>query len=164
MKDREETYIEAGRFINTHGIKGELKAEVWLDSPEFLKKFKRVFVNGLELKLTSVRAQGRFAILKLEACDDINAAMTFKTKDFSVLRSDIRLPKGGFFLQDIIGARVLDENGADIGVLSEIFETPANNVYVVRGETEHLIPAVPEFILKTDPDEKIVTVRLIPGM
>lgn len=164
MKDIEPTYIEAGRFNNTHGIKGELKAEVWLDSPEFLKKFKRVFVGGTEYKLSAVRAQGRFAIIKLEDCDDVNSAMQLKGKEFSVLRSDIRLPKGEFFLQDILGSKVIDESGNEIGVLKEIFETPANNVYVVKGENEYLIPAVPEFILNTDANEKIITVHLIPGM
>ena len=164
MKEKEAIYIEAGRFNNTHGVKGELKAEIWLDSPEMLKKFKRVFVGGTEHKLLSVRAQGRFAIILLDACADIGSAMPFKGKQFSVLRSDIKLPKGGFFLQDIVGSRVIDENGDEVGILEEIFETPANNVYVVKGQSEHLIPAVPEFILKTDPENKTVTVRLIPGM
>ena len=164
MKEKELVYIEAGRINNTHGVRGEMKAEIWLDGPEMLKKFKRIYVGGQEHKLLSVRAQGRFAILQLAGCDDFNAAMPFKGKAFSVLRSDIRLPKGEFFLQDILGARVLDESGKEIGILAEIFETPANNVYVVRGEAEHLIPAVPEFILKTDPEEKTVMVHLIPGM
>ena len=103
-------------------------------------------------------------IARLEGVDDVNAAMTLKNKTISVRREDARLPKGAFFLQDILGARVVDEDGREIGVLEDVLETPASNVYVVRGETEHLIPAVPEFIKKTDADAGVVTVHLIGGM
>ena len=61
-------------------------------------------------------------------------------------------------------ARVVDELGNEIGKLAEIMETPAANVYVVRGEKEHLIPAVPAFILKTDVDAGVIVARLIEGM
>jgi hypothetical protein len=55
-------------------------------------------------------------------------------------------------------------DGNEIGTLVDILETPASNVYVVKGETEHLIPAVPAFIKKTDPDAGMITVHLIEGM
>ena len=96
--------------------------------------------------------------------DDVNAAMRLKGKKLSVRREDAALPKGAFFLQDILGAQVVDEAGNEIGTLVDVMETPASNVYVVRGETEHLIPAVPAFILKTDADAGLITVRLIEGM
>ena len=157
--------IEAGRIVNTHGVQGEVKIEVWLDSPQFLKSFRRLVLDsGEELKLLGAKTHKGFLIARLEGVEDVNAAMRLKGKTVSVRREDAALPRGAFFLQDIIGARVVDEHGAEIGILREIMETPAANVYVVRGETEHLIPAVPEFILKTDVDAGIVTVRLIEGM
>jgi len=157
--------IEAGRIVNTHGVQGEVKIEVWLDSPQFLKSFKRLVLDsGEELKVLGAKTHKGFLIARLEGVEDVNAAMRLKGKTVSVRREDAALPRGAFFLQDIIGARVVDEKGAEIGILREIMETPAANVYVVRGETEHLIPAVPEFILKTDVDAGIVTVRLIEGM
>ena len=76
----------------------------------------------------------------------------------------MRLPRGTYFLQDILGARVVDETGAEIGVLTEVLERPASNVYVVQGDAEHLIPAVPEFVLSTDAEAGLITVRLIEGM
>ena len=157
-------FIEAGRIVNTHGVAGEVKIEVWLDSPEFLKKFKRIFIKDREVKVLSGKVHKGFLIAKLEGVDDINAAMLYKGKDISIARSDAKLPKGAFFLQDIIGAKVVDENGSEVGILKDIMETPASNIYVVKGETEHLIPAVPEFILSTDVDGGIITVRLIEGM
>lgn len=157
-------FIEAGRIINTHGIAGEVKIEVWLDSPEFMKKFKRFYLGEKEMKVVSAKVHKGFLIAKLEGVDDINAAMILKGKLLNIRREDAKLPKGAFFLQDIIGASVVDENGAEVGKLTEVMETPAGNIYIVKGETEHLIPAVPEFIMSTDADNGIITVHLIEGM
>ena len=157
-------YIEAGRIVNTHGVAGEVKIEVWLDSPQFLKSFKRCFIDRREVKLLSARVHKGFLIAKLENVEDVNAAMALKGRTVFIDRADARLPKGAFFLQDIIGAAVVDESGNEIGKLVDVMETPASNVYVVKGETEHLIPAVPEFILSTDAENGIITVHLIEGM
>lgn len=157
-------YIEAGRIVNTHGVAGEVKIEVWLDSPQFLKSFKRCFIDRREVKLLSARVHKGFLIVKLEGVEDVNAAMALKGRTVFIDRADARLPKGAFFLQDIIGASVVDESGSEIGKLVDVMETPASNVYVVKGEREHLIPAVPEFILSTDADNGIITVHLIEGM
>jgi len=157
-------FIEAGRIVNTHGIAGEVKIEVWLDSPEFMKRFKRLFIQGREVKVLSAKIHKGFVIAKLEGVDDVNAAMAYKTKTVHIHRADARLPKGSFFIQDIIGATVIDEERGEIGKLVDVMETPASNIYVVKGETEHLIPAVPEFIMSTDAEEGIINVRLIEGM
>lgn len=158
-------FIEAGRIVNTHGVAGEVKIEVWLDSPQFFKSFKKLYTKaGEELKVLSARTHKGFVIAKLDGIGDINEAMRLKGKDVSIRRSDAALPKGAFFLQDIIGAKVVDEGGNEIGTLVEIMERPSSNIYVVKGETEHLIPAVPEFIMSTDIDSGLVTVRLIEGM
>jgi 16S rRNA processing protein RimM len=157
--------IEAGRIVNTHGVQGEVKIEVWLDSPQFFKSFRRVTIEGgRELRVLSARVHKDFVIARLEGVEDVNAAMALKNKTLSIRREDARLPKGSFFLQDILGARVVDEEGRELGVLADVLETPASNIYVVRGETEHLIPAVPAFIKKTDPDAGMITVHLIEGM
>ena len=157
-------YIEAGRIVNTHGVAGEVKIEVWLDSPQFLKSFKRCFIDRREVRLLSARVHKGFLIVKLEGVEDVNAAMALKGRTVFIDRADARLPKGAFFLQDIIGASVVDESGSEIGKLVDVMEAPASNVYVVKGEREHLIPAVPEFILSTDADNGIITVHLIEGM
>ena len=156
--------IEAGKIINTHGIAGEVKIEVWLDSPAFFKKFKTIYIGGSAVEVTSAREHKGFIIAKLRGTDDINAAMTLKEKTVYISREDAHLPEGGYFIRDMIGADVVDELGNSIGKLTETFETPANIIYVVKGESEHLIPAVPEFILAADVKEKKLTVRLIDGM
>lgn len=159
-----QAFIEAGRIINTHGVAGEVKIEVWLDSPAFMKKFKRLYIGGRETAVLSAREHKGFLLAKLDGVDDVNAAMALKGKTLLINREDVRLPKGAFFIQDIIGASVIDQSGAEIGRLSEVLETPAHRVYVVKGEREHLIPAIPEFVMSTDPEAGVIRIRLIEGM
>ena len=157
-------FIEAGRIVNTHGIAGEVKIEVWLDSPRFLKSCKRVFISGTEYPFVSAREHKGMLIAKLRGVEDVNAAMSLKGKEIHILKGDAKLPMGAFFVQDIIGACVVDEVRGEIGRLVDVLETPANRIYVVKGETEHLIPVVPEFIMSTDAEAGIIRVRLIEGM
>ena len=157
-------FIEAGRIVNTHGVAGEVKIEVWLDSPQLLRRCGRVFLDGQEKKLLSGKVQKSFLIAKLEGVEDLNAAMRLKGRTVQIAREDARLPRGAYFIQDILGASVVDEQGKEIGKLVDVLERPASNIYVVQGETEHLIPAVPEFIRNTDAEKGVITVRLIEGM
>ncbi len=161
-----QAYIEAGRITSTHGVHGEVKIEVWLDTPEDLKHYRRIFIDGQEKKLLSVRQQNRFVIVKLHQIDDINAAQPLKGKTVYIAREDAPLPPGGYFLQDLLDAKVVLEDGSPVGVLTEILERPANNVYVVTDPDgkEILIPVVPAFIIRADAENGIVTVRLLEGM
>ena len=157
-------YVEAGRIVNTHGVTGEVKIEVWLDSPAFFKTFKRLFINGAEKRILSAREHKQFIIARLEGVEDINAAMALKGKTVEILRADARMKDGEFFVQDILGFTVVDEDGHTVGKLVDAFETPASMLYVVRGESEHLIPAVREFILGIDAESEQIRVHLIEGM
>lgn len=159
-----EQFIEAGEIVNTHGIRGEVKILPWTDDAEFLKRFKTLYIHEQPYRVRSAFVHKGCLVAGLEGIEDVNTAMTLKGKTVCFARKDARLPKGRFFLSDIMGARVITEAGDEIGTLTDIIENPTQNVYVVTGETEHLIPAVPEFILSTDPDNGIITVRLIEGM
>lgn len=159
-------FIEAGRITNTHGIRGEVKIEVWLDSPEDLCRYVRLFVDGQEKRIRSIRIQNRFALASFDGVNDINTAMPLKGKTVFIAREDAGLAPGEYFLQDLLQASVQDENGMEIGTLTDILERPANNVYVVtdRHGREILIPAVPAFIVRADAEAGIVTVHLLEGM
>jgi len=157
-------FVEAGRIVNTHGVNGEVKIEVWLDSPEFFRTFKRLYLGGAEKKILSARTHKRFVIARLEGVDDLNAAMALKGKTVEILRADAKLKKGEFFVQDILGFTVVDERGEIVGKLVDAEETPASMLYHVMGESEHLIPAVKEFILGIDAEKEEIRVHLIEGM
>ena len=159
-----QQYIEAGKIVNTHGVKGEVKIQVWLDSPEFLKTFKKIYIDDKAVRVLSSRVHKNFLIAFLEGVNDVNEAMRLKNKTVYIDRKDAKLPRGAYFLQDIIGATVFDQNGAEVGKLVDIMETPASQIYVVKGESEHLIPAVDEFILSVNADKGEIKVKLIEGM
>ena len=165
MKNKEKSdNIEAGRIVNTHGLRGEVRIVSWMDSPEVLAAFPRLYVDGREYRVDHAYVHKGSVIAALTGVGDVNAAMALKGRTVYIARADARLPEGRFFYADILGARVQGEDGAPLGTLEEVLELPGQDVYVVRGETEHLVPAVPAFILSTDIENGLVTVRLIEGM
>lgn len=157
-------YLEAGKIVNTHGIRGEVQIVPWADDAEFLRKFKTFYIDNKPVRIERSTVHKKRLIAKFEGVDDINAAMPLKDKVIFIDRADAKLPKGRFFIQDILGARVVTETGEIIGELADVMDLPGGQVYQVQGETEHLIPAVPEFVRSVDVDGGVITVRLIEGM
>lgn len=157
-------YLEAGQIVNTHGVRGEVKIKPWADSADFLKKFKQLFIDETPVRVLHSRVHKDCLIATLEGVEDVNAAVRLKNKVVYIDRDDAALPEGSYFIQDLLGAEVVDENGTLLGHLDDVMELPASNVYVVKGEREILIPAVPAFILNTDVERGVITVRLIEGM
>ena len=157
-------YLEAGRIVNTHGVRGEVKIEPWADDAAFLTRFSRFYLDGKPVRVLSCRVHKTMCVAALEGIDDVNDAIPLKGKVLFIDRDDAKLPAGTVFIQDILGARVVDETGHELGTLEDVIPEPAASVYVVRGEREILIPDVPAFILDKDADNGVVTVRLIDGM
>lgn len=160
----QEQYLEAGQIINTFGVRGEVKLEPWCDDAAFLKKIKTLYIDGIPRKVLSAKVHKGMLLLLFEGVSDVNAAMLLKNKVVYFDRNDVHLSKGRFFFADIIGAEVVDEAGNPVGKLTEVLTLPAQNIYIVQGESEHSIPAVPEFILETDVQNKRIRVHLIEGM
>ena len=159
-----EKFLEAGKIVNTHAIKGEVKILPWADSAEFLCGFKTLYIDEKPIKILSARAHKGCVIAQFEGIENINDAMRLKNKTVCIDRADAKLPRGHFFISDLIGAAVLSEEGQSLGELTEVLDLPAGNVYVVKGEREILIPAVPEFIKNVDLESGLITVHLIEGM
>ena len=157
-------FLEAGEIVSTHGVRGEVKILPWTDSVDFLRRFKTLYIGGRPYAVRHSFAHKGCMIAALEGVEDVEAAQALKGRTVCFARADARLPKGSFFLADLLGARVVTEDGEEVGELVDIIENPTQNVYIVRGVREHLIPAVPEFIRKTDTESGVVTVRLIEGM
>ena len=156
-------YLEAGKIVNTHGVRGEVRIVPWADSAEFLRRIRTFYIDGNPYKVLRSRVHKNQLIAALEGVEDVNAAMTLKNRVVSIDRKDVKLPQGRYFVQDLIGLPVKSDDGAELGELSEVLDLPQGQVYVVKGDREILIPDVPEFILSIDPETGI-TVHLIEGM
>lgn len=163
MKQR---YLEAGKIVNTHGIAGEVKIMPWADDPDFLLDFDTLYIDGRPVELRGARVHKNCVLAKLAGVNDINEAMKLKDKVVCIDREDVELEEGAFFLADIMGLEVRDaDSGEVLGHIADILTPPASNVYVVRGgKAEHMIPAVPEFVVETNVDGGYLRVRLIEGM
>ena len=160
-----QAYLEAGRIVNTFGVKGEVKIMPWCDSAEFLLPFRTLYIDGTPRRVISSRVHKDMLIVLFEGSEDLNAAMALKNKVVTFARSDANLPEGRFFIADILGSEVLDESGRAVGRLTDVLELPAGQVYVVEGEDgEHTIPNRREFILDVNADEGVIRVHLIEGM
>ena len=157
-------FLDCGQIVNTHGIHGEVRIVPWADSPDFLRGFGTLYVDGAPRKVASARVHKGSVIAKLDGVDTVEEAMRLKGKTVQIRRADARLPEGAFFLADIIGLDVVDEAGERLGTLKEVLSPSRQQVYVVAGAREILIPAVPEFILETNIEGGYLKVRLIEGM
>ena len=157
-------FLEAGKIVNTHGVKGEVVLEPWADSAEFLKTFKTFYIGGAPRAVVSSRVHKQRLILLLEGVEDVVGAMRLKGEVIFIDRDDAPLGEGEFFIQDIVGAEVFSDDGELLGELYDFIEQPWGRIYLIRGEREYMIPAVPEFILSTDPDAGKIVVHLIEGM
>ena len=160
-----QEYLEAGKIVNTFGVRGEVKLQPWCDSAEFLRSFGTLYIDGAPRRVVSSRVHKDMLIVLFEGTDDLNAAMALKNRIVYFAREDARLPEGRFFIADILGADVIDEEGRSVGKLTDVLDLPAGQVYVVEGEGgEHTIPNRSEFILDVNADDGVIRVHLIEGM
>ena len=157
-------FLDCGQIVNTHGLRGEVRIVPWADSPDFLLQFSTLYIDGAPVRVQSSRVHKGSVIAKLEGTDDVESAMLRKGKTVQLRRTDAKLPEGAFFLADVVGLDVVDEDGHKLGTLKEVLSPSRQQVYVVSGQREIMIPAVPEFILETNIEGGYIKVRLIEGM
>ena len=162
MKDE---YIETGKIVNTHGNRGEVRLQPWADSPDFLTGFDHFYIDGSPVKVLSAKVHKGCVIATLEGVDDIDAAIRLKNKVIKVKKVDVHLEEDRFFVADLIGLKAIDaETGESLGSVTDILTLPSNNVYVIKGDREVLVPAVPEFIVETNIKDGYIKLRLIEGL
>ncbi|MFI3251239.1 MAG: ribosome maturation factor RimM [Eubacteriales bacterium] len=163
-----EEFLEIGRITNVHGLAGEVKVEVWADSPDFLRNFKTLYLGNQKepIGVQSMRTHKKMGIVKLEGLIDVDSGMTVRGRTVFVKRAEAPLPEGHFFLVDVIGLEVRDsESGTVLGKVADILYLPAHNVYVVRGgEREIMVPAVPAFVVETDVAQGFMRVNMLEGL
>ena len=131
-------FLECGRIVSTHGVRGEVKAEVWMDSPQEMTALKTLYLEGgkTPLPVQGARVQKNMVLLKLAGVETPEAGSLLRQKVLYARREDIPLKKGQYFLQDLIGLAVVDaDSGRRYGTLTEITETGANRVYTSASPT-----------------------------
>lgn len=158
-----EHLLPTGQIVNTHGLRGDVKVMPWADDPSDLLDFDRFFIDGTEYEVEHSSQQKNMILLKLRGVDSIDDAMKLRNKELSIAREDVELEEGVVFVADLIGLPVVAD-GQEIGKITEVMTLPGNDVYVVKGTHEYLIPAVREFVEPLDFSTGVVRVRLIEGM
>lgn len=156
-------FLPTGQIVNTHGLKGLVKVMPWADDPADLLDFDRFFIDGTEYAVEHSSLQKSMVLLKLEGVDTLEDAAKLRGKELSIARADVELEEGTVFIADLIGLPVYCGE-RELGRITEVLTPPANDVYVVKGRQEYLIPAVKEFIEELNPEAGYVRVRLIEGM
>ncbi len=161
----EENYLEAGKIINTHGIRGEVKIQPWCDSPEFLLDFDRLYVDGRAMTVKRARVHQGNVLALFEGVSSLDEAEALKNKLVYLAREDVVLPEGRHFVADLIGLTVRNaETGEELGKLEDVLYYPAQDIFVVRGEHEYLIPAVDAFLREIHQEEGWMSVVVLEGM
>ncbi|PWH14130.1 MAG: 16S rRNA processing protein RimM [Anaerolineae bacterium] len=165
----EPVYLAVGMFRRPHGVRGDILFTVLTDFPERLRPGTLVYVGEEKrvFKITRRRPHNDGILFGFEGISTPEQAAKYTGKTVFV-RADDRppLPEGEYYHHQILGLHVFDESGQPLGIVKEILETGANDVYVVQtpNEKELLLPALKQVILEINLEQKTMTVHLLPGM
>ena len=166
-----EDLLKVGVITTTHGVRGEVKVYPTTDEPERFLDLEYVLLDtGKELRrldIKNVRFFKNLAILKFDGIDNINDIEKYKGRDLWIPREEAQeLDEDEYYIADLLGMKVLLEDGSEFGTLRDVMETGANDVYIVDSvkHGEVLLPAIKEFILDVDIEANTMTVHLMKGL
>ena len=166
-----ENTLRVGVISSTHGVRGELKVFPTTDDLNRFKKLKTVILDTgheqMTLNIEGVKFFKNMAILKFKEFNDINEVEKYRGKDLLILRDQaVKLGPDENFIVDLIGLRVVTDEGEEFGVLKDVLQTGANDVYVIDGKDgkEYLFPAIKQCILKVDLEAQEIIVHIMDGL
>ena len=162
-------FLEAGRVVGTHGVRGELRVEPWCDSARFLTGFSEFYWDGgkEKVKVVSSRPHKNLLLLKLEGIDTVEQGDALRGRVLFLNRKDVKLPEGRFFVQDLIGLSAVDaDDGRVYGKVTDVFPTGSNDVYQVTDEDgkNYLVPAIQDVVVRVDVDAGVMELRPMRGI
>lgn len=161
-------YLEAGQIVGTHGVRGEVRLQPWCDSPAMLSPVRTLyFEEGTRPVKVTCRPHKNMVLAKLQGVDTVEQAQALRGQVLYVDRRDLKLPKGRYFICDLIGLSVVDdEDGRLYGTITDVFETGANNVYHLRTTDggEVLIPAIPDVVRRVDIKKGEIRIFAMAGL
>ena len=164
-----EDFIQIGRIANTHGVRGEIKVIPLTNDMYRFNNLKIAFLGEEKTKVEveNVKYHKNLVIVKFKEFNDINKIISFKDQYIYIDEKDkVALPKDHYFLYDIINCEVFDTQNNYIGIVKEVLQSASNDVYIVRDKKgkEYLIPAVKEFFINVDVEDKKIIIDPIEGM
>ena len=166
-----EDLLQIGVITTTHGVRGEVKVFPTTDDPMRFKKLKQVILDTgkeqLELEVAGARFFKNLVILKFKGIDNITDVEQYRQKSLYVTRENaVPLGKNEYFIADLIGLKVVSDEGEELGDLSDVLQTGANDVYVVSKENtpDLLIPAIRDCIRQVDIENGTMQVHLLAGL
>lgn len=161
-------FLNIGKIVGTHGVRGMVRIEPFADSADFLTKFKKFYINEEKAELTPLKVvpHGRIVIASFKDTDSIEKAELLRNKMLYVKRDDVALPEGKYFIAEILNSTVYNaKNGKELGVLSDVFSTGANDVWqITKDNKEYLLPAIPDVIDTVDIESGKITINPLKGI
>ena len=164
MKD---DLLEIGKIVNTHGIRGEVKIQPWCDEPELFDELEYLFIDGEKYNIVRNRFHKTCQIVQFENVNRIDDAEKLKNKILFINRDNLELPEGRYYITDIEGLTVKEQNGRILGVVDEIIKTGSNDVYSLKdtfNKKPVLIPVIEDVVLETNIDGGYIVVKLPKGL
>ena len=166
-----QEYFEIGQIVNTFGIKGFVKINPFTDDLERFEELKSVFVvknkELIEMQIEEVKYHKHLVLVKFKGIEDINMAEKYKGCYIKIKRENARkLPEGTYFIADLIGIKVYDEDGNLLGKVDDIYNNKSTDIYVIKDDLgkQILLPSTKEVIKQIDVDEEKMVVHLINGL
>ena len=162
-----EDLLQVGIITSTHGVRGEVKVYPTTDDPRRFRRLKEVVLDTgkekMNLEIEGVKFFKQFVILKFKGLDNINDIEKYRQKSLYVTRKNaVRLQRDEYFIADLIGLKVQDEDGKELGTVKDVIETGANDVYEVEmaDGKSLLLPAIKQCILNVDVENGMMQVHV----
>ena len=153
--------VKIAKIVNTHGVRGEVKAVALSDFPDRYSSLKEVYIEKnnsyRECTVEGIRWSNKYLLIKFEGIENLEQAALLKNKYLEVDFEDtVPLPEGTYYLFEIMGLKVFDSEGKYLGIIQDILQTSANDVYVAKQENdkELLIPALRKIVRDVDLQNK----------
>lgn len=166
-----EDLLQVGIITSSHGVRGEVKVYPTTDDPRRFRRLKEVVLDTgrekLNLEIEGVKFFKQFVILKFKGLDNINDIEKYRQKSLYVTRKNVvRLQRDEYFIADLIGLKVQDEDGTELGTVKDVIETGANDVYEVEMADGRslLLPAIKQCILNVDVENGMMQVHVLEGL
>lgn len=163
-------FLEVGKIVSTHGLKGDVKVDPWCDDGDFLCEFEELYLDSAgkeKIKVLSAKVHKNIVLMRLDSVDSIEKAELLRGKVLFMDRADVKLAEGEHFIQDILGLSVFDvDTNRCYGKVADVLKTGANDVYQVTNDDgkDYLFPVIDEVICEVDVDNNFMKIRPLKGI